>query len=71
MKYILTFILLFTVSFAQQKYDYGNIDMHGGKKAPLLDNNKKFSNLNMETSIFLNTKKKKESKKITKVKEYK
>lgn len=63
MKYIVAVIFFLTLSFSQNTYGYGDIDMHGGKKDSLTDNKDKsmsgFSNQNM--SNFLG---KKEPKKI-------
>mgnify|MGYP000297044120 CR=1 FL=1 len=70
MKYLLI-LLLAIYSFAASKYDYGNIDMHGGKKVPLVNKTSKFGNKNMGMSHFLNTKEKKKSDKSEKVKKHK
>jgi len=69
MKYLLVLLLFLSVSIAQTKYGYGNIDMHGGKKESLIEQkNQKFSNKNLGMSNLLKNKKKKELKKNKKVK---
>jgi len=74
MKYLLIFLFFITASFAQSTYGYGNIDMHGGKKAPLINNkNSSFENKQMGMSNFLDKKPtikeiKKEKKKQKEVK---
>jgi len=65
------FALLFTISFAQQKYDYGNIDMHGGKKESLVNKKNKMDNKKFGMSNFLSTPTKKDLKKETKAKKNK
>ena len=74
MKYLFTFILFVTASFAQNTYGYGNIDMHGGKKDSLIDQqNSSFGSKKMGMSNFLDKKEKKEDetiKKEKKVKQY-
>lgn len=74
MKYLLTFIVFVTVSFAENTYGYGNIDMHGGKKDSLINKqNSGFGNKDMGVSNFLDEKEKKKEtdiKKEKKVKQY-
>jgi len=67
MRYLLISILLSIVGFAQTKYGYGNIDMHGGKKESLIQKkNSHFSNKNrgLASTIDKNKKKIKKEKKV-------
>ena len=71
MKYLFVLVLFISVSVAQTKYEYGNIDMHGGKKESLVEKkNQKFDNKNVGMSNFLNSKNR-ELKKDKKVKKNK
>ncbi len=71
MKYLLILVLFISVSVAQTKYGYGNIDMHGGKKESLIEKKKQnFSNKDLGKSSFL-SEKKKETEKDKKVKKNK
>ena len=64
MKYLLILSLSIVISFAQTKYGYGNIDMHGGKKESLIqEKGSHFSNKSIGLSNALDKKKKKVEKK--------
>lgn len=64
MKYIIILFTLFSTAFSQTIYDYGNIDMHGGKKSSLVDKKSKgLKDSKMGLSNFLDEKKQKENNK--------